>query len=161
MSSIIKVDQIQNAAGTTGLTIDSGGRVSTPVRPAFYWTKTSTQTATAPADVVIWDSSKLNVGNHFNNQRFTAPVAGVYHFSLFSLSLGDALQNDLHIMKNGSTFLARQRNANSNNHETTASSCIIHLDVNEYVEVQIGSTGDVVYGDSGDGWSGFSGYLIG
>ena len=161
MTSIIKVDQIQNAAGTTGLTIDSSGRVTLPYQPAFYWTKTSTQTSTVASEVVVWDSSKVNVGSHFNNQRFTAPVAGVYHFSVFSLSVNDALQNDLQIVKNGSTMLARQRNASSNNHETTSCSCIIDLDVDDYIEVKIGGVGDVVYGDSGDGWSGFSGYLIG
>ena len=147
--------------GSERMRVDASGRVTTPYQPAFYWTKTSTQTATSSSQVVIWDSSKVNTGNHFNNQRFTAPVAGVYLFQLFTLSLGDTATNDTHIIKNGSTIMSRQRNSTGTQHETTACSAIISLSVNDYVEVQLGAVNDVVYGDFGDGWSGFSGHLIG
>ena len=152
---------VGGGAPTTRMTIDLAGRITMPYQPAFYWTKTTSQVATSSNEVVVWDSSKVNTGNHFNNQRFTAPVAGVYLFQMFTLSDGNALTNDVHIRKNGSTLFSRQRNANSNAHETTASSCIISLAVNDYVEAVIGGSGDIVYGDGGDAWSGFGGHLIG
>ena len=40
MTGILKVDTIQSSGGTTGLTIDSSGRMFTPARPAFYIRKT-------------------------------------------------------------------------------------------------------------------------
>ena len=146
--------------GTERMRIDAVGRVTMPYQPAFYWTKTSTQTSTTTNEVVVWDSGKVNTGNHFNNQRFTAPVAGVYLFQVFTLSLGDTATNDIHITKNGSEH-SRSRNATGSQHETTGSSAIISLAVNDYVEATIGGSGQSVYGDSGDGWSGFGGYLIG
>ena len=44
MSSILKVDTIQNSSGTTGLTIDNSGRVLNPNVVAWFLNKTSSQT---------------------------------------------------------------------------------------------------------------------
>ncbi len=147
--------------GSEAMRIDASGRVTMPYQPAFYWTKTNVQTATSANQVIVWNSSKVNTGNHFNDRRFTAPVAGVYLFQLFTLSESNTTQTDVQIKKNGSIVLARQRNASSSNHETASSSCIVSLSVNDYVEAMIGASNQSIYGDGGDGWSGFSGYLIG
>ena len=87
MSSILKVDTIQNTGGTTGLTIDSGGRVLSPARPAFKayigssgWVDlTHGQTSRIP-----FNAEKYDVGGCFDTSTstFTAPVAGYYFFYL-------------------------------------------------------------------------------
>jgi hypothetical protein len=86
MTSIIKVDQIQNAAGTTGLTIDSDGVVSKSVVPAWRVSLTSddlrtvTTDATVPFDLVdsVSDRCFLNGGVTISSGVITVPKDGIY-----------------------------------------------------------------------------------
>lgn len=88
MSSILKVDEIQNTAGTTGLTIDSSGRVLKPVIPSFMVSGTGTWVAQSNGDKVPFNTDTGNQlfdnGNHFNTSTyaFDAPIAGLYSFSV-------------------------------------------------------------------------------
>jgi hypothetical protein len=81
----IKTDTIKDQTGTTAMTIDSTGRVTTPARPAFFAHGTSYSWVESQnaGTVVTLAGTKFNIGNHFNtsNYRFTAPVAGVYQFN--------------------------------------------------------------------------------
>jgi hypothetical protein len=85
MTSIIKVDQIQNAAGTAGLSIDSSGRVLTPVRPAFFAYLIGNQGTGAAAtdEKVGFNALDFNHGNVFSttNSEFTVPVSGLYQIN--------------------------------------------------------------------------------
>ena len=54
MTGIIKVDTIQNNGGTTGLTLNSSGYMTTPNRPAF-WVGMETSTTAANDGVIIFD----------------------------------------------------------------------------------------------------------
>ena len=45
MSSVLKVDAIQNTAGTSALTIDSSGRVLNPNAVGWFVYKNAVQTA--------------------------------------------------------------------------------------------------------------------
>jgi hypothetical protein len=86
MTSIIKVDQIQNAAGTTGLTIDSDGVVSKSVVPAWRVSLTSddlrtvTTAAAVPFDLVdsVSDLCFLNGGVTISSGVITVPKDGIY-----------------------------------------------------------------------------------
>lgn len=92
MTSIIKVNNIQNSSGTSALSIDGTGRVTTPQRPAFMARGYgSLHTASSLAVNGVTPSSTIritksfttvdiNVGNHFNNTTgiFTCPIAGLY-----------------------------------------------------------------------------------
>ena len=87
MTSILKVDNIQHSGGTTGLTIDSSGRVLTPANPKFsvrLATATSSSNFTSISDVPF-DTTDFDVGNCIaissDVATFTAPVTGYYQFN--------------------------------------------------------------------------------
>jgi hypothetical protein len=164
MTSIIKVDQIQNTSGTSGLTIDSSGHVLLPKVPAFYVKKTSTQTAVAANELVIWGEELLDQGGNFSSSQFTCPVDGVYFFSVQWLSPSDSNQYDVYLRKNESNtaagFVNRSRNAGVAGHETTTINYVGDFASGDTVDVVLGVSGHVVYGE-GSTWSTFMGYMIG
>ena len=83
MASILNVDQIRNAAGTTALTIDSSGRIVTPARPAFSVTQIEASGNAGQTGHYSFNTVDTNINSCWNtsNNRFEAPVAGVYNFS--------------------------------------------------------------------------------
>jgi hypothetical protein len=88
MTSIIKVDQIQNAAGTSGLSIDSNGVVTKGVLPAWR-VRLSTQQneASAVTTTVAWNQTSGNNcfiqgGCSLSSGIITVPVAGVYQINM-------------------------------------------------------------------------------
>jgi len=97
MTSTLKVDNIAHTGGTTGMTVNSDGRVSHPVyapstpnRPAFY-VHTPGGSAGGGGDgtangYLAWTVTKHNIGNHFDGTNFVCPVAGLYSFSWHILS---------------------------------------------------------------------------
>ena len=96
MASILGIDTIQHQSGTTAMTIDNSGRVSTPVKPSFFVTghqssttsfttggESATINGVTPENYALmynYHNVHHNVGSHFNNAsgRFTCPVAGLY-----------------------------------------------------------------------------------
>lgn len=164
MSSILKVDTIQNTGGTTGLTIDSGGRMLTPARPAFHAKKSGSaawQSLGGTSQVTIpLDSTTYNVGGHYNtsNYRFVAPVAGIYFFH--AQIYHDAnTYFQVRLKLNGNDLVFSQNREQG----TTKSATISYqLAVSDYVEV----TGLISNSDSDDWYSAstysyFCGHLVG
>ena len=86
----IQSDTIKHSGGTTGITIDSSGRINTPTRPLFYSrgyastissaTAINGVTPTGNLRIMLFDEVAINVGNHFSNTtgKFTVPTAGIY-----------------------------------------------------------------------------------
>jgi len=66
MASIINVDQINNAAGTTALTVDTSGRILTPARPAFSVYQSSNLSSQNYTDFtkVPFDTKDFDVGTN-------------------------------------------------------------------------------------------------
>ena len=79
MSSILKVDTIQNTGGTTGLTIDSSGRlgISNPI--IFYGRKNNGGGYTT-IGTIVWNVSMIDTASAYNTSTglFTCPKAGHY-----------------------------------------------------------------------------------
>ena len=164
MASTLKVNTIQHSGGTTALTMDSTGRILTPARPAFRAQKTSSQTATGNNQLVTWDTVGINTGNHFANNVFTAPIAGLYTFSVIVLTPNSTALETYHLgftPSGGSlTILARFMSTPAANHETVSGTMIHEMGVGDTMGFYLSSTNDSIYGDSGR-WSTWCGYLLG
>ena len=76
-----------HTGGSERMRIDASGRVTMPQQPAFWVDQTnSSQGVTSGSSlggntVIQFNGSRTNQGNHFANNRFTAPVSGLYQFS--------------------------------------------------------------------------------
>ena len=160
MSSVLKVDAIQNTAGTSAMTIDSSGRMLTPARPAFMARRTSNQSS----GIVIFDTAMINQGSHYNTSdgKFTAPIAGLYTFSSVVLSRLGGTDNyfTLELWVNGASYAEMQGYSYLDNDFSGAIQVLADLSVNDYVQVNF--TRDV-YGASAatSNFTHFSGYLLG
>lgn len=82
MVSILKVDNIQNTAGTDALTIDGSGYVTRPNIP-YALVKNGSDKTISSGDAVPYDTVLSSRGISWNtsNYTFTVPVSGLYHFS--------------------------------------------------------------------------------
>ena len=86
--SKLRVKEIAHSNGTQAMTVDSSGRIATPARPAFVAYRTSAQSLTAGNDrqILQFDQTTRNVGNHFGTSTyyFTVPITGLLSAALFS-----------------------------------------------------------------------------
>jgi len=164
MSSILKVDTIQNTGGTTGLTIDSSGRPLTPARPAFkaYSSLTGWQSFGGTSFVKMpFNSVQHNIGTHYDtsNYKFVVPCNGVYYFYAQFYHDGNT-HGQMIIKENGSTEHAFSDNSNQG--DTVHTTVTLELTVNDYIE----TFGKISNSDTTDwyaypSYSYFCGYLIG
>ena len=168
MASILKVDTIQTAGGTAALTTDTSGRVFRSNIPHFIagissvagvnytsWTKFPFIKQTHAG---IPESSDFNDANN----RYIAPVAGLYWFSWlarFDGVGGNYIQTEMRV--NG-TSVNKYRGLNgpaSTTYHTIGAQGIIQLNATDYVEAWVTISGDSSINRSDD--SNFHGYLIG
>jgi len=162
MTSILKVNQIQNTAGTTALEIDSSGRILTPARPAFrvHGTSTTWTNFVSNTKLSLLTSVDYNIGNYYNttNHEFVAPINGLYHFfgrlyvnnttnfSDFFISIDDGSLD-------ASLYWHSSEDATIDQSQTFSE--VIQLTANQTVSIK---------GNSGayfPNYSGFGGYLLG
>jgi hypothetical protein len=153
---------------SSALVIDSSGRVTTPLRPAFRyhgWTMTTSgmQGGTAPLNV----GSCLTIGSGGTYSKFTAPVAGLYFIGASCLIDTGAGRVEFAFTKNGSgsidgygTYAINNFGASPAGYTNVAGSYIFYLAAGDY----IGMTPPVfgtLYGDMTRGDRMFQGFLIG
>ena len=166
MASILNVDKIRATGSTTdGLTIDSSGRVSMPVKPAFSAVRTSTQAvnnSTIICDVVI-----TNVGGHYNGTtgQFTCPIAGLYQFSFECIGVANTSAFDIFAKINGTTnqSLLSVRPASVNQTDPYSSkSTSVGLAVFAAGDtVEVFTPQNLTIHSDGNCWVKFVGYFIG
>ena len=90
MTSILKVDSIQNSAGTAAMTIDDSGRVLQPAKPAILCMGNNSNNVSVGANTILPPASYETSINGFaqggmtynnTNGEITVPVDGVYFVS--------------------------------------------------------------------------------
>ena len=130
MSSILKVDTIQNTGGTTGLTIDSSGRVLKPVIPAWRVCLTASQNITTAGGAgtdILWDDTSsadfnfLVGGCTLSSGVITVPVDGIYQCNAAVRfdNVGSSSYLLMKILKNGGQTAQQELYViNGNNHST-------------------------------------------
>lgn len=146
--------------GTERMRIDSSGRVTMPYQPAFYAMMNNTNITSTAA--IIFEDVYVNIGSHYNpsNGRFTAPIAGTYHFSANFLKRNGAGRLLFH--KNNSYYGSgvSQVYQGTTSEIPMAASIIITLAAGDYINVIANIDAGDVYGNA-NSHNGFSGFLIG
>lgn len=151
-------------ATTAGVMNLSATRVRMPSQPSFLAFRPSGNNWGQSTGTLPFTSTKYNVGNHYNtsNYTFTAPVSGVYqfsvHFNAYGVS-GAAVQASIII--NGSLQYSGNRIVtNGTGDQDVIVALSVYLNANDYVNPRANlSTG--VTCSSGEYWSHFSGHLLG
>ncbi len=148
MSSVIKVNQIQDSGGNAIITSDGSGSVTTQnvadVTPAFLVLMDADQTLTTNTWTKLeLDTETYDTDNAFDTStyRFTVPTgeAGKYLFTYASGS--DTLSNSTHaavrLYKNGTeldiTFVRSYPNSSTGSYPHK--SCVLDLAAADYIEL--------------------------
>jgi hypothetical protein len=151
---------------TERMRIDSSGRVTMPYQPIFHIRKSDgSQTH---ADVISFNDALTNIGSHYSTitNRFTAPVAGTYHFYSSVLDDGAIAGHAgvrFGLRKNG-TFIQKNQNFYNRTDSTynfTYVAMTITLAVNDYIDVCNDGGSASIYGADSGVFGCFGGYLIG
>jgi hypothetical protein len=150
---------------TERMRIDGAGRVTMPYQPSFKVAANySTPTYIAGATLTYTEEG-YDIGNNFANSRFTAPVAGVYHFDVSVLVYTATPATGyswMALTKNGSIIFPYSHSDASNitNYEPLSLSRTVQLAANDYVQVYVfNHSSHRVF--NGTGYNHFSGHLIG
>ena len=168
----IETQNINFDSDTTGMTIDSIGRISQPNRPAFQavvgsesWA-TLSDTGKIPFNDVS-SGACFDNGSNFDtsNYRFVAPVAGKYHFFVLIYSFNSdgvnafcAYKNgaELKVYNNSTRFDFQGGQTNGAQDETISGSFQVELSANDNISIHA-TTGSDYYG----AYTHFGGHLIG
>jgi hypothetical protein len=169
MSNLL-VQNIKHTNGTTAQTIDSSGRVFTPVKPAFLamynnsaWTNGANGTVIPFDDVSSFDCFDLQNNFVTGTNRFVAPVSGMYYLYYHCYTHYSDTTSTFKFRKNGSDiegsgqqgFIVKS-GEDAGLDSTATDIIVINLNANDYIQVCFGSQTDV-FGTL----SRFGGYLIG
>ena len=153
-----------NTNATERMRISGTGIVTMPYQPVFHAQKNNgTQTGTV---VISFNVALTNVGSYYSTgtNRFTAPVAGTYHFYASILDDGGSPTHSgprFGIRKNGTMVQMNQNFYNNTSafYDFAHVSLTITLAAGDYTEVFNDNGGPVYGGDTQFGY--FGGWLIG
>lgn len=145
MTSVLKVDNIQNSSGTSAITIDSSGVISQPAIPCACVgiTTANPDDTTNPYDpangtIIKWDAVFVNQGSCYDSStgRFKATKAGIWEMNYSILAdLSTAIDFELRIKKNGTETGQRIYDSVDNRHRQIGSAYLFDLAQNDYIEI--------------------------
>jgi hypothetical protein len=146
---------------TERMRINAAGQITMPAQPAFLATMGSTQTVVNGSfSIIQLNSASVNRGSHFNTgtYTFTAPVAGVYAFTLGTVVFPATTDSPYFAIRvNGSTVFVLYRYDVYNNISTTV---LLSLAANDAVTLY-GSGANAQNSDLIGGQTHFTGWLLG
>lgn len=171
MTSVLKVDNIQSSGGTAALSIDSSGRVTRNVVPAFRAGLSGNQNETSSATNITVEWDNVTTLNHFmqggitkSSGVFTVPIAGLYQFN-FVLRINNVgsgyiiakliVNND----ESGSQETYIINGSPDATYENLTGSDMLSLSANDNVRINVFVSADTSWNISGV--SQFSGVMIG
>lgn len=164
MASIIGVNEIQHTNGTTAVTIDSSGRMTKNVIPAFRASGSASYVAVVSGGTVLYNDvttsgrGLYNDGGHFNTSTstFTAPIAGLYNLQASVL-----LQSE----SQGGIRIRVTRAADSSIDDQIGYNWGRGITVQMFVKLEAGDTVKVISEEADNFYLGtygtFQGYLVG
>lgn len=142
------------------MTIDTSGRITTPYQPCF---DVASNQSVAANNYQTFNVQYHNVGNHFSlaNNRFTAPVNGLYQFFATTIKSGAASGSvtRVYVYVNGAVTNGQRhvRLSEGANYGTNGvGSWIISMSAGDYAQVYISSGGS----HSSTEYTYFNGYLL-
>lgn len=162
MTSILKVSEIQDPTNSnTALTIDSSGHVTTPAKPAFSVSglgSNFTIISGAETKLPFQGTPTVNIGNHYSNGTFTAPVAGVYWIQAYALILLSGGNNATLIIKRSGLKIIEGRAKNTQENQVSVEG-VVSCSVGDTIEIfaSCDASNSLLY----QGYNIFNGYLIG
>ena len=143
--------------------IDGSGRVTMPSQPAFdvHHSGGSYASGTTVTSLDL-NTVRLNRGNHYSasNDRFIAPVAGVYVFYYRTIISGAYSNLHVRFRKNNGVIPGGDTHTSPGTAgvwSQISSQILVQLAVNDYVQVEH-TTNTNIYGDS---YQTFQGHLLG
>lgn len=154
------LQQWQNESGTNLARIDSVGRIIAPNQPAF--SAYASASNIAANQIMPYNNAVINRGGHYNTStyRFTAPVAGIYLFSVYDIGQTSGTSR-FSLYRNGvsteDSLTHQLRGSNGANFTSATSFWTISANAGDYFSVYIYETGS--YGTIEYSW--FQGFLIG
>ena len=141
------------------MTINDSGQVTMPNQPSFGAYKSGAGYS-LNNQIFPFDQTKHNIGSHYNtgNYRFTAPVAGRYLFTFYSILNSTINSGHYEIRVNNSSGNGQSVHFTTvNSHwDHVSSSHILNLNANDYVTMWSVSS----VGWHGDDWALFCGELL-
>lgn len=152
---------LRTTGGTTRMTIDGSGLVTTPYQIGMNVAPLSGESGTYNNSAnnnqfCIWTSIRWQVGNHYNtsNGTFTCPVAGKYHVSFHSnwWNSGAGTWIMIKVYKNGGVYEQWYHNTAGqgtwmNESGTTIVDCAANDTIRLYKQTNSGSGGGSDVGD--------------
>ncbi|XP_069120446.1 complement C1q tumor necrosis factor-related protein 7-like [Argopecten irradians] len=134
-------------------------RVSDDAAGIGFTTSMSSDAALGDHQIIMFDTILTNDGNGYDSRHghFTAPVTGLYAFSVTVMCVGNESNLHVAIMKDGQRI--GRVFANGNNYDNGSKLVVVQLDAGQmvWVEHEFDPSGYKIHGN---GHSAFSGFLI-
>jgi hypothetical protein len=171
MTSVIKVDTIQNSSGTSALSIDGSGNIypkGLTYLPAACVSLTTANTQdtsdpfTTTGVAIKFDEVFVNKGNVYNatTGKFTAPIAGLYEVSGHVLKDNGSTNTFWNFYKNG-VNTGYGGYSGQSAYAATSGKMIIELAADDEITIVLGGGGIQMNGPSNDNWNTFTFQYIG